>query len=495
MSARKIAYNTVVQIAGKIIGFVISGLLLVIVADRLGTSGMGDYVTVLAFVNFFVTIADLGANLVLVREIVQREGQGERITGEFLGFRLTFSLAVLALAPLVALLIPQYTMLIVWGVAIAAVAQFILLLNQLLVSVLQTRLQLDRATLAEIANRVFSLGGVIIIGQSSLHGAGFFYALLTVVLAGSLVNFGVTYFYARKFWRLRPKYSRQALLTTVMLVLPMGIFSILGTIHFKADTILLSLLKGSYDVGIYGYAYKIGEIIFTFPVMFVGAAFPRLSTLFREDRERCKQFFESVYNILVIGTIPFLTSLFFLSPHFTLILSRNAVADGILSGQVLQVLTAAFFFWFIGTAFIHLLIAANEYASLTRNLAIAVAMNVVLNLILIPRYSYFGAAWVTFITEAVMFTLTVRYVIKNLQFRPQVKFPWAIAAASLVAIVITASIIQTPPFQFEHYTSYGRMAQMGLLIGAGGLGTIGYLAVLLLLKRQGVTTVLRAMSL
>jgi O-antigen/teichoic acid export membrane protein len=53
MLARKVAYNTAVQIFGKIIGFFISGTLLVIVSEHLGTYNMGNYVTIIAFVGFF----------------------------------------------------------------------------------------------------------------------------------------------------------------------------------------------------------------------------------------------------------------------------------------------------------------------------------------------------------------------------------------------------------------------------------------------------------
>jgi O-antigen/teichoic acid export membrane protein len=49
MSARKIAYNTVAQVSGKIFGFAISSFFLIILASRLGTDGMGIYTTVTAF--------------------------------------------------------------------------------------------------------------------------------------------------------------------------------------------------------------------------------------------------------------------------------------------------------------------------------------------------------------------------------------------------------------------------------------------------------------
>lgn len=175
MNARKIAYNTVAQVVGKFIGFFISSFFLIILASALGTEGMGYYTTVTAFVAFFVNLADLGINMVMMREVAQNPHERERITGDFLGFRLLYSLAIMALAPLVAWLFPQYSSLVIFGVLIAALAQFLLLINQTFVSVLQVSLRLDRAVSAEVVNRLLTLLLVVIGARYySLSPAHFF---------------------------------------------------------------------------------------------------------------------------------------------------------------------------------------------------------------------------------------------------------------------------------------------------------------------------------
>lgn len=460
MLAKRVAYNTLVQIGGKIVGFLISGISLVLIAEHLGTYNMGNYVTIVAFVGFFVTLSDLGANLLMVRDISQNEVERERITGEYFGFRLTVGLVILALAPIIASLVPQYDDLIVKGAIIATITQFILLVNQMFISMLQTQLLLDRAVLAELINRAITLALLFYVISLNLSGPQFFFAVLYVTLIGSVANLLVTFSFARRLWPVRPRISLDSWRRMMVLIAPMGIFSFLGMVHFKADTILLSLLKTPTEVGIYGYAYKIGEILFTFPTMFMGAIFPRLSQLLTGDRPAFLRFAQTAFDAILIGSVPFLTFVFIGANYFTLLLSRTSVEDGLMAGTVLQILTVAMIGWFIGTYFIHVLIMANDYKGLIRNLALAVVVNVVLNLVLIPRYSVIGAAWATVITELLMLLLTARYTSSNIGLVPRLGYLGKVLLATAVMAIGLWFIIQLPGADYALFATDSRLYQM-----------------------------------
>lgn len=475
MLAKKVAYNTLVQIIGKIVGFFISGITLVLIAEHLGTSNLGIYVTIVAFVGFFSTLADLGVNLILVRDIAQNEAERVRITGEFFGFRLTFSLIIMALAPLVAALIPQYGELIVKGVVIAVITQFLLLINQLFISLLQTQLLLDRGVLAELVNRLVTLTLIVTVIHRGLTGDDFFYAILYISLIGAVVNTAITYLFARRLWPITLHLNPATWKRTLLVVAPIGAFTFLGMVHFKADTIILSLLKPPHDVGVYGYAYKIGEILFTFPTMFMGAVFPRLSQLLHSDRAKFNQFAQTSFDVLLIGTIPFLSFVFIMAKYFTLLLSRGSYSDGIQAGYSLEILTVAMMAWFIGTFFIHLLIIANGYRGLIRNLSLAVVVNIGLNLYFIPRYSYLGAATTTVLTEALMLGLTVAYTNNFIQFSPKLRYllPTLISTAVMVAAIQLT--LHLPLANDLVFAQASRICQMAIISLVGLVGLASFL--------------------
>lgn len=491
MLAKKVAYNTFIQIFGKVLGFFVSGFLLVLIAERLGTYGMGLYGTIVAFVGFFVTLADLGANLVMVREISQNESHRERITGEFLGFRLTFSLAIMILAPIIAAFIPQYPVIITHGVIIVMVAQFLLLINQMFIGMLQTQLQLDKAVLAEIVNRLINLGIIIWAIQVGYRGDAFFYLVLWATLIGSLINTFITYYFARKLWPVTAHINLKAWQKTLASIAPIGVFTFLGVIHFKADTLLLSFLKSPIDVGIYNYAYKISEIIFTFPVMFVGAVFPKLSQLLTQNKKRFSQLAQVTFDALVIGTVPFLSLIFLLAPFFTVLVARGSYADGLLAGTSLRVLTIALAAWFIGTLFTHILIMANDYKGLIRNLAIAVSLNLVLNLILIPRYSYYGAAAVTGISEIILIVLTWLYMKKSVGFAPRLRYSGPIILSTVFMYLAVSWVLAQNYLPLAVFADASRFVQMVWLLVLGGIGAVVYCACLWLLSGRSLVTDLK----
>ena len=49
---------------------------------------------------------------------------------------------------------------------------------------------------------------------------------------------------------------------------------ILGIVHFRIDTVLLSILKPLADVGVYSVAYRFIEQVLYIPSFFVAASFP-----------------------------------------------------------------------------------------------------------------------------------------------------------------------------------------------------------------------------
>ncbi|MBU6389263.1 oligosaccharide flippase family protein [Patescibacteria group bacterium] len=410
MSARRFAYATVIQIVGKFAGFFISSFFLVILAAHLGTVGMGYYTTITAFLAFFSTLADLGVTAVMIREIAQDPSCRVQITGDFLGLRILYGLLILGLAPLIAQFIPQYRGEVEQGMIIAALAQFLLLINQVFVSVLQVEIQLDRAVLAEFVNRVVVLGVVIWAAEAVRNPVQFFFVALWAGVAGAVANTIIGYAFARKLWIVMPSFHPQRWKQLIILVLPMGLLNFLGMVHFKSDSVILSLLKPAHDIGVYGYAYKIGEILLSIPAMFIGVIFPKLSLLFKEEKEQFKRFSQKVFTALAALTLPLITAIFALAPYLTTLLSRQSLEDGLQAGQVLQILCLAMFSWYFGSLYQNILLVGSFYRGLIRNITIVVVINIISNLLFIPHYSYFAAAWVTAVTETINLILTIIYV-------------------------------------------------------------------------------------
>lgn len=479
MSAKKIAYNTVIQIAGKFFGFIISAFSIVILSEHLGTVGMGYYTTVTAFVGFFLILAELGFNTVMVREIAQNWHERVRLTGEFFGLRILFSLIVLGLSVPIALLVPQYRGLVATGVGIVAMTQFFLLTNQIFVNILQLNLRMDKAVIGETVNRLVTLGLYVVASWYTQDIQSFFYAVLWITSFAAVVNLVVSYIFAARCWPIRPIVSFSRWRELMVLIWPMTVFSFLGVIHFKADTIILSLIKTPYEVGIYGYAYKIIEIMFTIPLMFLGVVFPRLSTLVVSDEPGFRDLAQKTFEVLLLGTIPFIAGIYVLAPYLTVLLSRQSLEDGLLAGNALQILSIALFAWFFGALYQHMLLATKHYSGLIRNVALVAVANIVLNIVFIPIYGYIAAAVITVITEGSMLVLSVLYAYQTLQFKAKLR-GWLPVLCATVVMGLVVGWCQTVFPNITDFSQARRLVQLGELALFAIIGVVTYALVLLL---------------
>ena len=60
---KKLAYNTIIQFAGKILTTILGIVIIALMTRYLGKEGFGQYITVVAFLSFFGIIVDFGLNL------------------------------------------------------------------------------------------------------------------------------------------------------------------------------------------------------------------------------------------------------------------------------------------------------------------------------------------------------------------------------------------------------------------------------------------------
>ncbi len=100
------------------------------------------------------------------------------------------------------------------------------------------------------------LGAVLLV----VHTHGGLIAACIALSTGPAANFAYAWVVTRRFERFVPHLdwgiSRELLGESLVLTM----VTLLGLIHFKVDTLLLSVLRTPVDVGIYGVAYKLHEV-------------------------------------------------------------------------------------------------------------------------------------------------------------------------------------------------------------------------------------------
>ncbi|MGA2667113.1 MAG: flippase [Patescibacteria group bacterium] len=434
---RAVAYNTLVQIIGKVITTIISLFLVAALTRYLGVSGYGQYTTIFAFVQFFAVMADFGFFWILVREIAKPGTDVDTTASNILTLRTIIGILVFTLSFLIGIFIPQYAA-FKWGIGVVALASLFLSLNSTYVGIFQNRLRMDKAAITDASSRAIIL--IITLYLIKLHlGLS---SILWAYTVGNFINFAMSAYLGRVFIRFRLRFDFDYWRKLFAEAVPMGIVLVLGLIYFKIDTFMLSLMRTSRDVGIYGPPYKVLEILLLLPAMFMGNVFPIVTKYIYQNDERLAGAIQKSFNFLVILGLPIILGVIFTATRIIRIVAgENFVKAHTIppvfglaatSPTALQILVIAICLSFISSMFGYLIIAVGKQAKLIAPYLFLVVFNVGMNLILIPRISYIGAAIDTVLTEVLVLFFSWYIAHQYLAIKLNLKIIWQVLFGGLI---------------------------------------------------------------
>lgn len=177
------------------------------------------------------------------------------------------------------------------------------------------------------------------------------------------------------------------------------------TLYISSDTTILGLLKNDYDVGIYGVSVKIYTIINGLINGLLVVTIPRLAMLFGKRKvKEYKKVLSTVLNNASILVLPAAVGLIMLSREIVLIIAGNKYLNSVFPLQIISVAIVFANFALIFNECI--LIPAKREKKTLQNTIITGLTNVILNIFLIPLWSYDGAALTTVIAECMMMVLS-----------------------------------------------------------------------------------------
>ncbi len=407
---RRIAYNAIFTSLAKIFGTFLSLVSIGFITRYLGKEGFGDYSTVLAFFAFFSAIADLGLYAISTREISRPESDEESILGNVFAIRLTVSFLIILISPILIFAFP-YPGNVKIGVVLAASAYFFASGYSVLIGLFQKRLAMDKVAIGEFLGKVVQLSVVVLAVKSNFG----FLAIISSLLFNMLVSFAVIYLFSRKYTAFSLCFDWLAWRKFLKESYPVGISAIIVFAYFKLDTILLSILKTNADVGIYNAAYKVVENIAFFPAMFVGLVMPIMSRYIFHERAKFEKVADKTFKIFLILSIPLVIGSIFFAKNIIALIGGTGYEESVL---VLEILSFAMAFIFFGNFFTNVIIAGNQQRKLIAILSFCAVFNVSLNLLLIPKFSYNGAALTSSLTEFLVVVLSGIACWRLIQYTP-----------------------------------------------------------------------------
>lgn len=389
---REIAKNTLYLAIGKVISTALGVCALALLLRYLSPDDYGRYTTVLSFVLLFGTLADFGLNLSTTQDISEPgRDVGRTISAVFTG-RLLVNLVLVLLLPVVLIAFP-YEETVKQAILLASALFVATSLFQMLASYFQATLQAGKVAIAELAGRATLLG-------TTLLAIGLRFSFLEIILtvvASAILQLGVLVWFAGRKISLSFVIDWEVWRRIAAKTWPIALSVVFTTIYFKGDAVVLSLARPYVDVGIYGAAYKILEVLITLPILFMGLILPHLSRAFAEEnRERFGSILQKSWDALSAITFPLVAGTLVLAEPIIRLVAGPGYEP---AANVLRILIVAVGIIFMGSLFTHTVVAVHRQRSMIKYYAIAAGAAILLYIQFIPIYTYYAAAAVTVAAE------------------------------------------------------------------------------------------------
>lgn len=430
-TARKIAKNTTVLYIAQIITYILGFFITVYTIRYLSVNSYGILSTALALTGIFTVFSDLGLSTLTVREVARNKSLTQKYVGNTTVMKLILSLSTFILT-IATVYIIGYSSTTVTVIYILTASYIFNAFSSIFYSIFQSYQQMEYQSVATILNSVVMFIGTFLAIFLGLDVIAF----ASVYLIANGINFiYVLVTYAFKYHRPNIEVDLSFWKPTIIEALPLSITSILGVLIFRVDTVMLSIVKGAVAVGFYNAAYRLMEALIFLPQVYTTSIFPVFSTLYVSSKKPLKNAYLKSFKYLTILSLPIAVGTTLLAEPIILFLFKSTYTPSILA---LQIVVWVLPFIFVNYIQGSLLTAMNRQITLLKITAAALGLNVGMNLILIPIYSYLGAAFATLITEIFSVALSF-YVISKLVASvnvPKVVFKPAIACLVMALFII-----------------------------------------------------------
>lgn len=454
---QRIAKNTAVLYGAHIVNALLGLFLTIYIARMLGDVIFGKYSFALVFTALFAVFIDLGFTTLIVRDVARDKSAAPKYLGNIGVITAILSVIIFGLIALIINLMhyPQDTTaaVLIFGVVIVFNA-----FGNLFRVTFRAFERMEYEALTLILRRVitFSLGLVALLLGYGLIEIAYVFAIggMIDLLLSSLIC-------VKKFARPKIEFDFDFWKKAAKVALPIASISIAAMIYIMIDTVMLSVMKGDAVVGWYNAAYNLVRALELIPFFLGTALFPLMAILSVSSQGSLRIIYERSLRYLLILGLPLAVGTTLLADRIILLFYGEQYINSIIALQILAWDILLFFLYVPLGRVILALDKQNQIAAVAGGCAL---INIILNLILIPPFSYIGAGIATIVTETVLFGAYFYVVSKYLYRLPLHK----VIAKPVVACLVMAL--------FVYFYSGINLAV--LIISAAAL----YLGVLYLIK-------------
>lgn len=393
----KISQQTLWQLAGKLVSSVFTLITLAVVARFYGEEGIGVFALALAYLAIFNLAADLGFNAYILPKLDSTPAHANKL----FNVRLVWSLGLVVLACLLSPFLPFTTPLFVQSVYFGSATILFSGVFNTTNLIFQKNLRYDLSIVASSSEALIKTGLIFTLSYFRLPVSFLFIGMSLA----ALINNAISFYLVRGLYRfsLEPPDLKFAL-SSLKVAWPIAATLIFNVLYFRLDTFILSTFMGVAAVGIYNLAYQFFQAALVLPAFVMNSFYP---VLVKSHKDSPARFLNQVklvaLSLLAISGIGVVLT-WMLAPYLINLLAGNAFTGSVAS---LKLLSLGFPAYFLSALLMWVMIVMQKYRLMLFIYLIGLFINVALNLIYIPRYSYLAASLITGVSEYLILLIQI----------------------------------------------------------------------------------------
>ena len=439
MNVKSIRVNAILNIIYTISNIVFPMITFPYVSRILLADGMGKVSFFTAVANYAIMIASLGISTYGIRATAKvRDNKYElsKTVAELLIINVSMTAVVLAMLfvsiPLVGKFQDDVALLIINSVLIIGSALGI----NWLYSGLEQYLYITKRS--------------IILVFLFVHKRSDYAIYAAIVVFSSTGSYLINFIYARKFVSFRNlgKLNLAQHLKPMMLLFAS---SLAVNVYTNLDTVMLGFISGDREVGLYTVAVKVKWLLLAVINAISAVLLPRLSYYISEKKtEEFKRILKKSIVVIFMLSIP-LSVFFNMEARNSILLlgGEDYVGATLCMRIVLPILLISGFSNITGN---QILIPLGKDSCFMKAIVAGSLVDLVMNVILMPKYGAVGAAVATLIAECTQMSIQLHfakdYIWSNIQKKPIMK----ILFSTLIAMVVVSGLKYVLNVHIGNYT-------------------------------------------
>lgn len=388
---KEIFQNTTFQFLSRIITTGIGFILTILIARHFGAQTFGEFVKITSFVTLFYLFVDFGLNAVFIKE--------NKNFSNLFYLRLVLAVFFFTAANLIAFILPYnaktgigFSDFARFGIFIFSFSLFAQAVIFSTSAIFQKKLNYKIFMVSQVLGGIFNL---FLISVLIFFAKPLSLVILSFTISSILTAIISLALASEKISTFDISLGKRLFISSV----PLGLMLIFNLIYFRIDILLLSALKPNVDVGIYSIAYKFFDFFVAIPLFLSNSLYPNMLENIN-NRIEFSHLFKNYFSIYLLLSFLIIIPVWFLSPMFSLISSEFAKAD-----LPFRILILSLPVFFITSLAQWILIAKGKLKFLLYAYLLSAFLNIALNVVFIPQFSYIASAAITPLSETFVLIL------------------------------------------------------------------------------------------